>query len=57
MVTDQIKSKNPMSNSGSQSELQRRFFKDFGGGPLILIHDFVATFGVNNRPIYMALGS
>ena len=31
----------------SISELQRRFFKDIGG----------ATFGVNNRPIYMALCS
>ena len=30
-----------------RAELQRRF----------LIHDFVATFGVNNRQIYMALGS
>ena len=38
------------------AELQRRFFEDFVGGPLILIHDFVATFGVNDRPIYMALG-
>ena len=35
-----------------QPELQRRFFEDFGGGPF-WIHDFVATFGVNGRPIYM----
>ena len=38
-------------------ELQRRFLEDFGGGPckgLIIEgegHEFVATFGVNNRPI------
>ena len=31
-------------------ELQRRFFEDFWGGLLIL--DFVATFRVNDRPIY-----
>ena len=42
-------------SSSQVAELQRRFFEDFGGGPLI--YDFVATFGVNDRPIYMALYS
>ena len=36
-----------------QAELQRRFFEDFEGGP----HESVATFRVNDRPIYMALCS
>ena len=31
--------------------------KFFGDGYWYLIHDFVSTFGVNNRPIYMALCS
>ena len=31
------------------SEFQRRFFKDFEVG----IHNFVATFGANDRPFYM----
>ena len=31
--------------------------KILGEGRWYWIHDFVATFGVNDRPIYMALGS
>ena len=41
----------------SEAELQRRFLQDLGGGPLILDPLFCSYFRVNNRPIYMALGS
>ena len=34
----------PIYQTSYKTELQQRFFEDFG------IHDFVATFWVNNRP-------
>ena len=38
-----------------EPELQRRSSKIFWEDQWYWIHDFVATFGVNERPIYMAL--
>ena len=46
----------------SQTETSRQSCNEdsskiLGEGRWYWIHDFVATFGVNDRPIYMALGS
>ena len=38
-------------STGFRTELQRRIFEDFGGRAA------ETTFGVNNRPFYMALSS
>ena len=41
------------TNISFVSELQQRFFEDFVGGHWCWIHDFVATFRIDDRPIYM----